>query len=280
MDFEGVRRTPDCFAPPTYSGVAFVVMRSFFAWTTRQFQKLLLLPDYFRALAKEWLNILFGETLVGVAFLLWWSLANPPNLRLIPAFIAAMFVAGYYAWRAEHIRLMPKFTIREAKIQPTETESSTEMSMFIQIIPTCLTDAPVFECRGRLLRVCHRHGNDDDWEVTRMDAPLFLGWDYYGSGPMTLESGIRQRLNVCFWSQSLRFIIPAVEPLPSKFRVVFDNPGQFKFDIRVTAKDCAPVDVSLVVELGLRKWDDPVVKLVSGGHTVRELGGTIGITET
>jgi hypothetical protein len=113
-----------------------------------------------------------------------------------------------------------------------------------------------------------------------MDSPLFLDWDYYGSGPMTLESGIRQRLNVCFWSQSSRFIIPAVQPLPSKFRVVFNNPGQFKFDIRVTAKECAPVDVSLTVELGLRKWDDPVVKLVSGGHTIRELGGTIGITET
>jgi predicted membrane metal-binding protein len=137
-------------------------MRSFSAWITRQFQKLLLLPDYFRALAREWLNILFGETLVGIAFLLWWALANPPNPRLILAFIAAMFVAGYYAWRAEHIRLVPKFTIREAKIQPTETESPTEMNMFIQIIPTCLTEAPVIECRGRLLRVCHRRGNDDE----------------------------------------------------------------------------------------------------------------------
>jgi len=152
------------------------------------------------------------------------------------------------------------------------------MNMFIQIIPTCFTDAPVFDCRGRLLRVCHRYRDEDEWEVTRMDAPLFLGWDYYGSDPMTLEAGIRQRLNVCYWSQSSRFIVPAVEPLPSKFRVVFNRHGQFKFDVRVTASECSPVDVSVIIDLSLRKWDEPVVKLIPGGHTVRELGGTIPIS--
>jgi hypothetical protein len=82
-------------------------------WFKKQFGKLLSLPEYFRALAKEWLNILFGETLVGIVFLLWWSLANPPNSRLIAVFVVAMFLAGYYAWRAEYIRLEPKLSIIE-----------------------------------------------------------------------------------------------------------------------------------------------------------------------
>jgi len=67
-------------------------MTTIYHWFLRQFGKLVLLPDYFRVLAKEWLNILFGETLVGIAFLLWWSLAGPSNAKLIVVFVAAMFV--------------------------------------------------------------------------------------------------------------------------------------------------------------------------------------------
>lgn len=79
----------------------------------RQFEKLLLVPEYFRALAKEWVSILFGETLVGVAFLLWWALASPPNSQLVLVFVVAMFVAGYYAWRAAHIRLEPQLSVEQ-----------------------------------------------------------------------------------------------------------------------------------------------------------------------
>jgi hypothetical protein len=81
----------------------------------QQFQKLGLLPDYFRTLAKEWLNILFGETLLAVLFLLWWALANPSNPRLILVFVVAMFVAGYYAWRADHSRLQQKIEVTRVR---------------------------------------------------------------------------------------------------------------------------------------------------------------------
>lgn len=69
------------------------------------------MPDYFRAIAKEWLNILFGETLVGIAFLIWWALGAPRDHALVTVFVIAMFVAGYYAWRAHHVRLEPKIEI-------------------------------------------------------------------------------------------------------------------------------------------------------------------------
>jgi hypothetical protein len=68
-------------------------------------------PAYFRALAKEWLNILFGETLVGIGFLIWWALGAPTNHALVVVFVVAMLVAGYYAWRSEYLRLQPAFAI-------------------------------------------------------------------------------------------------------------------------------------------------------------------------
>jgi len=77
----------------------------------RSFKALLdtlaLLPDYFRAIAKQWTNILFGEGLVAVVFLVWWALGSPP---LVLIFVSAMFVAGYYAWREEHIAAHQKQT--------------------------------------------------------------------------------------------------------------------------------------------------------------------------
>lgn len=227
---------------------------------------------------KAW-EIFWGPTVLGIIFglvTLWY----PPALTWFLVYLLTVFfMTGYYLWRDDYIRLQPKFTVLEAIAQPTETEQKHVMNMFIQIIPTCLSDAFVYECRGRLLRVCHRHEEGDEWEVTRMDSPLFLEWDYYGSGAMTLEPGIRQRLNVCFWSSESRFIIPAVQPLPSKFRVVFDRLGEFKFDISMTAKDCRTINVSLLVRLDLNKWDEPIVKLLSGGHSVRELRNTIRISQ-
>jgi len=239
-------------------------MHTFYAWTIKQFQKFSLVPAYFRAIAKQWNNLLFGETLVGIAFLLWWALRNPPNWQLVSVFVAALFVAGYHAWRAEYIRLIPKFAVTELVVQPTETEDPNSMNLYIQIIPECLTDAQVYECRGQLLRVWKRKSDADEWVLTGMDAPLFLGWDYYGIVPFTLEPGVKRRLNVCWWGDKSMFIIPAVEPIPSKFKTIFNSTGTFKFDIKLSAKDCAQVDVSVTVNLDARLWNKPVVSLIQG----------------
>jgi len=97
-------------------------MRGLRRWLREQLEKLLLMPDYFRSCAKQWMNILFGETLVGVAFLLWWALANPPNSSLIAVFVAALFFAGYYAWRAENLRLRPRISVSGVHRQQWRTD--------------------------------------------------------------------------------------------------------------------------------------------------------------
>jgi len=226
----------------------------------KQLHKLALLPDYFRAIAKEWLNIIFGETLVGIAFLLWWALANPPNPRLILVFVAAMFTAGYYAWRADYIRLQPQFKVEKIIAQITETENSAMTRIYLQVLPECLTDAPVLECRARLLLVSQLDGNGK-WVPTQMNSPLKLGWDYYGYDPLTIEPGIGQRLDICWWDNQATAIVPTVYPMPSKWRSII-GPGPFKFDIRMAAKDCKPIDFSVTVNLLGRKWDDPEYSLI------------------
>jgi hypothetical protein len=234
-------------------------VRSVGRWLFKQFQKLALLPEYFRAIAKEWLNILFGETLLAVLFLLWWSLANPSNPRLILVFVAAMFVAGYYAWRADHVRLIPKFEIREFRIQPTPTTDATGRisgsSIWIQLVPKCLTEAEVANCQGHLQRVC-KWSNAEGWLETELNETLPLGWSLLDEGhsPIILHPGVERRLNVFSIHSNNGVIVPCVYPMPLRAQPVFSRittsgePNAFRFDIKVTAKDCPDIDLQMKVQ--------------------------------
>jgi predicted membrane metal-binding protein len=81
-------------------------MRRIRTWLRARLETFALLPEYGKATAKQWMNILFGETVLGVIFLIWWALANPKNPPLILIFVAAVIIAGYFVWRADHIRLI------------------------------------------------------------------------------------------------------------------------------------------------------------------------------
>jgi hypothetical protein len=222
--------------------------------------------QYFTLVFTRWQAVLWGGSVLAVAWGLHFivALINPPVWVNWTAVLVALFFAGYYVWREDHVRLMPKFNISEICAQVTETNDPHTPALYVQIIPKCLTDAPVHECRGHLLRVSTRFSPEEKWKLTDMNSPIFLEWDYYGIPPQTLEPGIDRRLNVCHWSSANSFVVPAVNPLPSKFKSVFDSSDTFKFDIRVTAKDCASVDVSVTVNVTGRKWDDPVIELIQG----------------
>jgi hypothetical protein len=230
-------------------------------WIQRWAERYALLPQYFTAIAKRWQDYLWGPSVVAVAMVLVFALGHLPAWAIVLYFVFVLFIAGYFAWRADHLRLMPKFAVTEMIAHPAETETR-DFTLYVQIVPECLTDAPVYECRGELLRVSHRHSSEEKWTVTGLNFPLILGWDCYGIQPFTLQPGIKRRLNVCWWDDKRMFIRPAVEPLPSLWRTVFDSLGTFKFDIRITAKDCSPVDVSVTVNLDERIWDRPKIHLL------------------
>ena len=148
-------------------------------WLKTRLETLVLLPDYGKATAKQWMNILFGETVVGVIFLIWWALTNPKNPPLVLIFVVAVIVAGYFVWRADHLRLIAQFEIHEWCIQSTPTTSQTGQitgsSIWIQLLPKCLTEAEVHNCQGHLQHVC-KWSNAEGWMETELNEPLPLGW--------------------------------------------------------------------------------------------------------
>jgi hypothetical protein len=227
----------------------------------RQFGKLSLLSVYFGAIAKEWINILFGETLIGIGFVLWWSLAGPSNTKLIVAFVAAMFVAGYYAWRAEHIQLMPKFVVAQFTRQTTDTFDQTGKqngwSEYFQLVPRCLTEANVEQCRGLLTSIEMLDGFSHGWKSVE-DEVMFLEWSHGDATPIPLYPHAENRLNVFYLHSSNREIRPCVQPYPVRFITLFNQLqlrqiSAVKINIKIIAKDCQPVEVVMKVQLG----DDP-----------------------
>jgi hypothetical protein len=210
---------------------------------------------------KAW-DILWGPTVFGIIFGITTLWHSPLTVWFLSYLLLVVFLTGYYLWREEYVRLQPCFKVEKIIAQRTDTEAPTVTRIFLQVLPECLTDAPVLECRARLLLVSQLDGSGN-WTPTEMNSPLKMGWDYYGHEPLTIEPGIGQRLNVCWWDNHLTGVIPSVEPMPSKWRSII-GPGPFKFDIRMSAKDCAPIDFSVTVNLLGRKWDDPEYALIRG----------------
>lgn len=159
-------------------------------------------------------------------------------------------------------RLKPKFKVEKLIPQPTETNDKDTTKIYLQVLPECLTDAPIEECQAWLLLVS-RPNHNGKWIPTEMNSPLKLGWDYYGYGAITLQPSIPQRLCICYWDNHSTAIVPTVEPLPSKWKSLI-GPGPFKFDVRMKGKGCGDVDFCVTVSLLGCKWDKPDRELIQG----------------
>ena len=75
----------------------------------------------------------------------------------------ALFLAGYYVWRADHIRLIPQFEIVDVclvEAVPTlrPENRSGDSKEIVQLVLKCVSDAPVEGCEG-LLQAIYRWEN-------------------------------------------------------------------------------------------------------------------------
>jgi hypothetical protein len=158
-----------------------------------------------------------------------------------------------------------KFEVTKFEILPTPTPQLNVNRVYVQVVPRCLTETPVHECQGRLLRVYKKYIGEEDWQALVMNEPLILEWSTRGFSPLTLQPGIDQRLNVCFRDgHPTAKIIPTTDFIPMLWINVPNPTGTFRFEISVTAADCPPVDISVDVTVEGRDWDKPIVKLTQG----------------
>jgi hypothetical protein len=263
-------------------GILLVIERTR-VWIVRRFKTLDYISDYLKAAIGHFGDVfwgvavgagigsLLGVTLPFLILALYSQFQTPPRFVNWLAILCAVILAGYYVWRADHVRLMPKFEINKFCTQHTptmdrNTGEPTGASMWVQLVPRCLTEAEVVDCQGHLKQV-RKWSNGSGWEETEMNETLELFWSHGGDvpTPITLHPGIERRLNVFFIHTSNGLITPVVHPTPLRAIGVFSPQGKgpqvFRFDIKVTAKDCPDVDLSLQVQLTNDPFN-PLIEIV------------------
>jgi hypothetical protein len=129
-------------------------MHEILTWLKARLETFAHLPDYGKATAKQWMNILFGETVLGVIFLVWWALENPKNPPLIVIFIAAVIVAGYFVWRADHLRLRQTLDITQALLQEWTDVASQQpaFAYYIEVVNTSEA-VSILEAKVQLMEI-------------------------------------------------------------------------------------------------------------------------------
>jgi hypothetical protein len=98
------------------------------------------------------------------------------------AVLVAFLFAGYYVWKADHIRLMPGLKVTSIRHQPTPVLNSDTRTMawnrpYVQLVVECQNEVPVY-ADGTLLRIMQWDREKDDWKETVMNEATTLEWSH------------------------------------------------------------------------------------------------------
>jgi hypothetical protein len=215
--------------------------------------------DYWRAVREHAWETFWGAGVLGVVFTAY-TLYYPPARPYIPWAVAwAILVAGYFIWRADHVRLLPKMTLGPLDTALyARTGVANQKRRYVQVIVACATEGPLEICRGQLLRISE--WVDGKWEATHISETLDLLWSYVDEPTVTVEHGAPRRLDLLFVENTSRDIV-----LWTRMRIKLASASaptaRFKFDVRVAAKDCPPKYISIKVTFG-DHWDDLTAEIM------------------
>jgi hypothetical protein len=244
----------DSLLIPTYDAA----MQPTKEWFKKQFRAFLLFPEYIREIASQWMNLLFGAGLMAVGFAIWSAFGHPP---LTVIFVVAVLIAGFYAWQASYVRFVPAIRVDKYKIDEVPTNHANIRRTYVQIVPECVSDAPIEECRGYLLRVWKRDPPNTEWQTTPLNQPLELNWSYVDTPVVTLQPNTGQRLNLAWIDNQMPRLLPDVTKVPNSAYSVFSVSRSFKFDVQITGKNCPAVNLGVVIE-NAWEWNNLRVRVV------------------
>ena len=207
------------------------------AWTkiVRHYKSFDLFPDYWPTMAEHWNSIVWGTGPVFfLLFGVWLSFGVPPVQLVVVGIVWAFVVAGYYTWRADHLRLIPGIKLEEIRQQPAPAAKGATCT-YIQLVMACATEAPIEECKGRLLHVWRW---SDSWEEIQPNQPLRLNWSPGKDEPQPLFPGIPQLIDVFFISDRDPHISFCSDWVPQRAKTIsVEQPSLLKFEVAVTGKD-------------------------------------------
>jgi hypothetical protein len=120
----------------------------------KKFRQEHLLFRYFTLVFTQWQALLWGGSVLAVAFSWHFVTADWPYPVKVTACVTALFFAGYYVWRADHVRLMPKLNVSDVNMIYAGTGVPDKKRRFVQLLIECTTEGPIENCSGQLHTYC------------------------------------------------------------------------------------------------------------------------------
>jgi hypothetical protein len=107
-------------------------MRRIFNWFNKRFGAFDLLPQYFTAAGQQIQNVLWGALMPFLVWGIWFIVSTPPVWINWTAVLLALFIAGYYVWRADHVRLQQ--TIGITRVIPQRWVDNDDPATPLEVI--------------------------------------------------------------------------------------------------------------------------------------------------
>jgi hypothetical protein len=243
-------------------------------WLKERYRSLDLLGEYFLAVKHTGWDFLWGASVPAIVFCVWCFFEIPPWRVTSLCLMGLIFISGYYLWRADHVRLLPRFAAVDFVRNDARTVDG-HYSSYFQVLPKCLTAASIEECVGFLTSIEMQDAKSGEWRIVE-DEVLPLEWSFGGDAaahlPGTLYSGgAERRLNVFFINSVERRIRPCVYPVPVRVLEMFDtllliNTRAIKFNLLIKGKDCADVRLAMVLNRTPGDVMNPAVTLEPAGE--------------
>ncbi len=228
---------------------------------TEHFKKLAELPDYLSSVKRQWVDVAWGVGMPAVAFIVLWSLEVIKDKRTIAYFFLwALLVAGYYVWRADHIRLVPRVRFEgfASDFTPSEVD--------VQVTLACTTESVVHDCMVYVVKICKRDG--DTWVDLLENNALPVDWTS-PSAKFDLMPGIIKRVSFArIVSNGL--LLVCSRDVSSRLTAVLqqslvDRGSVLRIDLRAASPDCPHADMSLRFEAAER-WFEPLITRLDEGN--------------
>ena len=230
-----------------------------FRWFRRRHQELDLLGEYFRLVFTRWQSLLWGGSALAVGWGLRFLVGEwPPWVNWMAVFIALLF-AGYYVWRVDHVQLIPRLKLGEVRKFAVRANDGSER-LFVQIPVKCGSSGHVEDCQGHVIAVSRWSADNKYWE-TLIDEGLPVLWGNIDQPSCKIWPGIIRPLNILYIDNVIGRIVLWDGKGLNWVTDVFDKmiPSDvLKFDVLVTAHECAPMNATFKVELA-EKWNELIL---------------------
>jgi|GEM_PF-6939864 hypothetical protein len=157
----------------------------------------------------------------------------------------------------------PKLVIDRWNTLKTRASDGSQR-LFVQILVKCGSEGSIDDCRGYIKQVSKWSNSDNCW-IPLIDQSLPLLWSNIDQPICTLWFDLGQALNVFFIDNITGRITPCSQRIPFWMSDALSSvtPSDIlKFDILITAKDCAPASPALKIELA-QEWDEITIEFAS-----------------